>query len=67
MVPIKYKNDCKFVNFLEGFIFAELRRVKIKPSRNGELALLFIDVGKLCQFCDFFNVTNMSFNAIHEN
>ena len=41
--------------------------VKIKPSRNGKLTLSFINIGKSCLSCDFFHITNMSFNAIREN
>ena len=38
----------KFGNFREGFIFAKKMRnfKKINPSRNGEITLLFTDVGK---------------------
>ena len=44
----------KFGNFRKGFIFMKLRRwevlVKVKPSRNGQITLLFTDVfvGKSC-------------------
>ena len=40
---------------------------KIKPSRNGEITLLFTDIGKSCPSHEFFNFANMSFNAIREN
>ena len=36
------------VNFREDFIFA-----KIKPSRNGEITMLFTDVGKPCMSREF--------------
>ena len=40
--------------------------MKIKFSRNGEITLLFTDIGKSCSSC-VFNVVNMYFNAIREN
>ena len=51
-------NYCKFGNFCEDFIFGETWHmqsfVKIKPSRNGKIALLFIDIGKSCISHEFF-------------
>ena len=41
--------------------------VKIKPSRNGQITLSFIEIGKSCLSREIFNITNMSFNAIPEN
>ena len=41
--------------------------MKIKPSCNCETTLLLADVGKSCPSRNFFNVANMSFNAIPEN
>ena len=36
---------------------------KMKPSQN----VGFSDVGKSCTSCQFFHITNMSFNAIYED
>ena len=44
---------CKFGNFREDFIFAQ-SFVQIKPSQNGKITLLFIDIGKSCLNCEFF-------------
>ena len=41
--------------------------VKIKPSQNGNIILLFTDIGKSCQVTNFFSGANMSLNAIYEN
>ena len=41
--------------------------VKIRPSRYGKITLSFIDIGKSCLSREFFQITNMSFNAIREN
>ena len=41
--------------------------MKIKLARNGEIILLFTDEGNLSPSCVFFNVANMSLNAIREN
>ena len=41
--------------------------MKIKSSRNAEIVMSFTDICKSCPSPDFFNVTNMSFNAIREN
>ena len=40
--------------------------VKINPSRIGKITLSFINIGKSCLSCEFFHITNMSFNAILE-
>ena len=40
--------------------------VKIKPSRIGDIILLFADICKSCPVRDFY-VANVSFNAIREN
>ena len=45
---------CKFGNFREGFIFAKLRYVQIKSSRNGEITLSFTDISKPCPCCKIF-------------
>ena len=43
---------CKFGNFREGFIFHETLHMrsfmKIKSSGNGEITLLFTDLGNSC-------------------
>ena len=45
---------CKFGNFCEGFIFAKLRSfLKTKSSRNGDITLSFIDIGKSCPCRNF--------------
>ena len=44
----------KFGNFCEGFIFAKLRSfLKTKSSRNGDITLSFIDIGKSCPSRNF--------------
>ena len=40
--------------------------VKIKPSRNCKITLLFTDVGVSCASA-IFNVANMSFDPIGDN
>ena len=40
---------------------------KIKLSGNGEITILFTDVGKSMHRSRKFNVANMYFNDIHEN
>ena len=48
-----YRN---FRNFLEGLIHKTWQMqsfVKIKPSQNGEITLLFTDIGKSCPSCNF--------------
>ena len=55
---------CKFENNCESFI---LRRfVKIKPSRNGEITLSFMDVNHASIAIHFY-FANMSFNVLREN
>ena len=54
-VPLVY---CKFEYFREDFIFAKHR--KIKPSQNGKITLLFIDLGEPYLSREFFYITNMS-------
>ena len=41
--------------------------MKIKPSQNGEITLLFTEVGKSCPRSEFFKVANMPFNAFLRN
>ena len=38
----------------------------IQLSQNGEITVLFIDIGKSCFTHNFFYMANMSFNAIRE-
>ena len=45
----------------------ELNFLIKKTSQNGKITLSFIDIGKRCPSHRFFNVTNMSLNAISEN
>ena len=45
---------CKFGNFCEGFIFANMRNfAKVKYSQNGKITLSFTDIGKSCPSCKF--------------
>ena len=73
-----YDNDSKTLNTVNSEIFARtlfsrnfalhMRSfMKIKPSRNGKIILLFIDIGKSCLNREFYHITNMSFNDIREN
>ena len=54
-----------------GFIFRETSHVrsfaKIKPSRIGEITLLFTDIGKSRTCHKFSIIENMCFNAIRKN
>ena len=50
---------CKFDIFRDGIIFAELRFVKVKSSRNGENTLSFTDEGKLCHSREFLRRNNV--------
>ena len=61
---------CKFGNFLRGFYLRETSHmrsfVKMKPSQNDEMTLLFTDKGKLCPSHDFLT-SQICLYAIHEN
>ena len=41
--------------------------MKINPSGNGEITLSFTDVGKSFPSCNFFYMSNVTFNAVWEN
>ena len=58
---------CKFRNFHQCFIKWNWSFVKIKPSQNGEITLLFTDVGKSCPSFEFSMLKICIFNAILEN
>ena len=53
---------------MRGFILQNLLSfVKIKLSQNSEINLFFTDMGKSYPNSKFFDIANMSFNAIWEN
>ena len=51
---------------LVGFIFCKTF-VKVNSSRNGEITLSFTDVGKSFPSCNFFYMSNVTFNTVWEN
>ena len=59
--------ECKFRNFLEGFIFTKFvtKLRENKPSQNGKIKLSLTEVGNHCLMMNF-NVTNMSLNSKQE-
>ena len=63
----KYMYDIMLSDTVNSEIFARVyfceTFVEIKPSRN----LLVTNVGNSCPSREFFNVANISFNAIREN
>ena len=53
------------VLFSRNFAHAKFREIKF--SRNGEIIMLFTDIGKSYPSREFLNVANMFFYAIREN